>query len=242
MNSKKKRVFLESKWQRLVSINYVVDAKILEPYIPAGTELELFNNKCFVSLVAFRYDDTKLLRFKVPFHTQFEEINLRFYVRRKLPNRQWRSEVAFTKLFFPKPALSAVANSIYKENYETRRMRHTWKEDEKFLYTSYGLNKSHWHQFSIISEKDPIPIEFNSPAYFFSKHYWGTSQIDSKASTEYMIEHPEWFTYETVKADINFDFGLLFGDDFESLTNSKPDSVQMFDGSDVTIYRRSILC
>ena len=122
------KVFLKANWLRLASANYIVDPKVLEKHIPKGTQLEFHNDKCYVSLVAFYYTDTELLTVRVPFHHTFEEINLRFYVKREIETGIWRSEVAFTKLYFPKPALTLVAKYIYKENYETLKMKHHLKE------------------------------------------------------------------------------------------------------------------
>lgn len=242
MDSRRDRkVFLEAKWQRLLSANYVIDPEILTPHLPEGTEVELYNDKCYVSLVAFRYSDTKLLKVRVPFHGMFEEVNLRFYVKRKIEPNVWRSEVAFTKLFFPKRSLTMVAKRIYKENYETFKMRHCWHEDDEFLHTSYGLNKDTWHQIEVITEKSSLPVETDSAEDFFSKQYWGTARIDHKSSTIYEIEHPEWRSYKTVESKIKFDFGSVFGSEFDSLSNQKPESVHLFDGSNVIVYKKSIV-
>jgi len=178
---------------------------------------------------------------KVPFHDTFEEINLRFYVRRKLENNQWRSEVAFTRLFFPKRTLSIVAKRFYKENYETRKMLHHWQEKGSVLHTTYGLNKGNWHQCEVITDRNPQIIVPDTPEHFFSKHYWGTSQIDKRSCTVYEIEHPEWSTYKTIDTKISFDFEHVFGKEFDILNNIQPESVHLFDGSPVTVYKKTVL-
>ena len=73
--------FLEAQWRKLAMANYVVDKKILSPYLPHKTELDLWNDKCYVSLVGFMFLDTRIKGFRIPFHVDFEEVNLRFYVR-----------------------------------------------------------------------------------------------------------------------------------------------------------------
>lgn len=225
----------------MASANYEVDPYILRPYLPFGTELESFNGKHYVSLVAFRYCQTKLLNIKVPFHTMFEEINLRFYVKREVKPGVWRSEVAFTKLFFPKTALTLVAKHIYKENYETVKMRHEWREEGSNLITNYGLKNDRWHNFELLSDKEVTGVVSGSDDEFFSKHFWGTSQIDDKSSTLYKIEHPEWLVHPVKDSSITFDFGKVFGKDFAHLTNEEPNSVQLYDGSEVVVYRKAIL-
>ena len=235
------KVFLRSNWLRLASANYIIEPHLLDKYIPKGTVLEEHNGKHYVSLVAFRYSQTRLLNIQVPFHTNFEEINLRFYVKRKIAPHVWRSEVAFTKLFFPKTALTFVAKHIYKENYETKRMRHNWSENDRQLLTSYGLKKNRWHDFELMTEKESNVIDAHSSEAFFSKHYWGTSQINDNSCTIYKIEHPEWKVFRVNDWKINFDFNKVFGSEFKHLTDNKPESVYLYDGSEVVVHKKKII-
>jgi len=237
----KNKVFLRANWLRMASANYIVDPCLLEKYLPKGTVLESYNGQHYVSLVAFRYSQTRLLNIQIPFYSIFEEINLRFYVKREIAPGKWRSEVAFTKLFFPKNALTLVAKHIYKENYETRAMRHKWTENKEILFTSYGLKKDRWHNFDLKSAVKSEVIDVNSSAFFFSKHYWGTSHINEKSCTIYEIQHPEWSAYPIKEWDINFDFNTVFGSDFKQLTNRQPESVHLFDGSEVVVCKKKIL-
>jgi uncharacterized protein YqjF (DUF2071 family) len=235
------KVFLTANWRRLTSINFAIDPKVLHNHLPKGTELEAYNGEHYVSLVGFRYCDTRLRNVRIPGHTRFEEINLRFYVRRKLKNGQWRSEVAFTKLFFPKPALTFVAKRIYKENYETRKMRHKWVEDDAQLSVSYALRKDSWQSFEVLASRKTERINPENSAHFFSKHYWGTSRIGNGASTIYKIDHPEWNMHPVYSWNIDVDFATVFGPEFQELSTSKPESVQLFDGSEVVVRKRDIL-
>ena len=100
--------------------NYVVDPELLASYLPNRTEIDLWKGTCYVSLVGFMFLNTRLMGFKIPFHTHFEEVNLRFYVRHK-DGDQWKRGVVFIKEIVPRPALTFVANIVYKENYEKRR-------------------------------------------------------------------------------------------------------------------------
>lgn len=238
---RRKKVFLKANWERLISANYVVDPSALKKHLPVGTVLEPHQNMYFVSLVAFRYSRTRLYNVRVPFHSTFEEVNLRFYVKREITPGNWRSEVAFTKLFFPKKTLSFVANKIYKENYETLQMRHHWQDQESTMHTSYGLNKNGWNNLEVTSEKTSRLILPDSPEFFFTKHYWGTSQIDQRKCTVYDIEHPEWEAYNVQQALIDFDFGAVFGEEFKSLSNTTPESVHLIKGSEVTVNKKRIL-
>lgn len=235
------KVFLKSNWLRLTSANYVVNSSILEKHIPSGTELEFHKGKCYVSLVAFLYTETRLLNVRVPFHNTFEEINLRFYVKREVSPGVWRSEVAFTKLFFPKIALTLVAKYIYKENYETLAMRHFWKDEGEFISTNYGLYKKKWHNFEVKSTLKSYNIVKDSNEFFFSKQYWGTSQIDKNSCTIYEIKHPDWRVYKVNDWNISFDFESVFGEEFKCLMRLKPESVYVYDGSEVIVNKKKII-
>jgi uncharacterized protein YqjF (DUF2071 family) len=239
--SKQSKIFLKANWLRLASANYIIDPSILHEHLPKGTELESHNGKYFISLVAFRYCETRLLNLRIPFHQIFEEVNLRFYVKREISRGKWRSEVAFTKLYFPKRALTFVARTMYKENYETAKMKHFWQNNGTELLTSYGLKKNQWHNIKIISSIDTQTIDLNSNEHFFSKHFWGTSQVNSNSATVYKIEHPEWRTHRVLDYDISFDFEKVFGEEFKQLSFLQPDSVHLFDGSEIVVNRKSIV-
>ena len=128
--------FLKAEWRKLIMINYEVSPEILQKYVPKGTELDFFEGKCYVSVVGFMFLNTKLLGMKIPFHSNFEEVNLRFYVKREVDGEIKRG-VVFVKEIVPKPALTFVANTVYKENYETLPMKHSWNILEDSLTVDY---------------------------------------------------------------------------------------------------------
>jgi uncharacterized protein YqjF (DUF2071 family) len=126
--------------------NYAVEKKILQPYLPSKTEIDLWNDRCYVSLVGFLFLNTKIKGIKIPFHVNFEEVNLRFYVTYKNGN-EWRRGVVFIKEIVPKPALTFIANTIYKESYETMPMDHSWKLENNSLNIEYRWKKKAWNSF-----------------------------------------------------------------------------------------------
>jgi len=135
--------FLTAEWNDLAIINYEIYPKIVKNYIPIGTELDLWNNKCYISLIGFMFEDVKIVGLKIPFHTNFEEVNLRFYVKR-LENGIWKRGVVFIKEIVPKHAISIVANTLYKEHYQTLKMRNSRIENEnsKIFKYEWGKTKS----------------------------------------------------------------------------------------------------
>lgn len=79
----KKPVFLTAQWRKLIMANYLISPQILEKYLPPHTQLDSYNGKHYVSLIGFMFMDTRIKGFKIPFHINFEEVNLRFYVKYK---------------------------------------------------------------------------------------------------------------------------------------------------------------
>src|SRR5512141_1748910 len=100
--------FLTAEWNNLLMLNYAVDASLLEPFVPAGTELDAFDGKTYLSLVGFEFNRTRVLGFAVPFHQNFEEVNLRFYVRRGS-----KRGVVFIRELVPRYAVAAIARWVF---------------------------------------------------------------------------------------------------------------------------------
>ena len=76
-------MFLTAEWRALVVLNYVVEPTVLAPYLARGVELDLWEGEALISLVGFLFLETRLFGVGIPFHRNFEEVNLRFYVRRR---------------------------------------------------------------------------------------------------------------------------------------------------------------
>ena len=75
--------FLSAQWRQLAMLNYSVDPAMLAPFVPAGTELDSWGGTTYVSVVGFMFLKTRVLGLAIPFHCNFPEVNLRFYVRRR---------------------------------------------------------------------------------------------------------------------------------------------------------------
>lgn len=227
--------FLKAEWRKLAIANYEVDSSVLADYIPYGTELDLWNGKCYVSLVGFMFLNTRLLNLKIPFHINFEEVNLRFYVRR-LENNVWKRGVVFIKEIVPKPALTFVANSVYKENYETLPMRHSWSETDDERLVEYGWRKNYrWHTFKVRASKQASQIDPGSETEFITEHYWGYAKVSAARTNEYEVTHPRWNAYEVLDYSIDVDFGEVYGAEFSFLNGQSPVSVMLAEGSEITV-------
>jgi uncharacterized protein len=228
------KIFLEAEWRKLVIANYAVNQTLLKPFLPNKTEIDLWNNTCYISLVGFMFLNTKIKGIKIPFHTTFEEVNLRFYVRYH-DNSEWKRGVVFIKEIVPKPALTFVANTVYHENYETMPMRHVWEITNESINIKYQWRKKGWNSISISTEKTPIKIEKGSEEEFITEHYWGYTKITENKTSEYHVEHPIWNVYKTKDYHIDVDFEAVYGAAFNFLKAEKPKSVFLAEGSEIKV-------
>ncbi|MGF1638352.1 MAG: YqjF family protein [Cyclobacteriaceae bacterium] len=233
--------FLKAEWRKLAIANYIVEKDVLANYIPFGTELDLWKGKCFVSLVGFMFKNTKVLGIKIPFHVDFEEVNLRFYVKR-YDKGEWKRGVVFIKEIVPKWALTLVANTLYNENYETLPMSHTWHKDENERRVEYTWKKSGIeNSISMQSSLASYEIEPNSETEFIAEHYWGYAKVNDRKSIEYEVTHPIWRIYKVEKHEINVDFGVVYGKHFDFLNELQPHSVMLAEGSEITVENKKVI-
>ena len=227
------RKFLTAGWEDLIMANYEVEPSLLESRIPFGTVLDLHQGRCFISLVGFMFLDTRVKEFLVPFHINFEEVNLRFYVRRGV-NDEIRRGVVFVKEIVPRGTIAAVARRMYGEPYERWNMSN-FRDDEHVRYSweKRGLVNT----LSVARGKSLGVPEANSHGEFIIEHYWGYTKRGAKRSDEYKVEHPKWELFAADHPHIDVDFGKTYGGEFEFLTNKKPYSVLLAKGSEIAVYK-----
>ena len=213
--------------------NYEVAPELLEGFVPKGTELDFYEGKCFASLVGFKFLDTKVLGISVPFHSDFEEVNLRFYVKRQAKD-ELRRGVVFVKEIVPKVAITWVARTVYGEPYETWNMDHKEKGNELTYLWSKGSCENRLHVE--IGENKGVPDE-GSEGEFIIEHYWGYTTRGANRTDEYKVEHPKWELFDIDYAEIEVDFGKTYGAKFGFLSDTKPASILLAKGSDISVYK-----
>lgn len=227
--------FLTAEWNDLALINYEIDPKILENYVPKGTELDLWNGKCYLSLIGFMFENVKILGLKIPFHVNFEEVNLRFYVKR-FEDGNWKRGVVFIKEIVPKHAITIVANTLYKEHYETLKMRHSRTQTATSKSFQYDWKKNNkWNSITMQTNKSALPIGENSEAEFITEHYFGYTKYNEKTTIEYEVRHPRWQQLEVTHYEIDVNFENIYGKHFNFLQQLKPTSAFLALGSKITI-------
>src|SRR6188508_3046287 len=147
--------FLTAEWRDLAMLNFVADPQVLQPLVPAGTELDFHRGETYLSVVGFMFLDTRVLGAPIPFHRNFEEVNLRFYVRRQTPEG-WRRGVAFVRELVPRQAIALVARLFYNEPYSAFPMRHGIKREDDELAVEYRWRRAGaWERLAMHATGDP---------------------------------------------------------------------------------------
>ena len=228
--------FLKAQWKNLLMLNYEVDPEILKPYLPAYTVLDLWQGKALVSMVGFLFKETSVLGIKWPGHVNFEEVNLRFYVKH-FDGKEWKRGAVFISEIVPKSLIALIANNLYKEHYRALPMRHSitrcCKDHTDFLYE--WKIKGKWNKLGGIVSDTFTPIQAGSPEEFIFEHYWGYNTLGDKLTMEYQVEHISWRVAEVKDSIFEADIARLYGKNFEPFLSVKPYSAFFADGSDISV-------
>lgn len=215
--------------------NYAVEPALLAPLVPYGTELDFHEGKTYVSIVAFLFLHTRVLGVAIPFHCNFEEVNLRFYIRRREPDRVKRA-VCFVQEAVPRRAIAFLANALYNERYRTARMSHLIKSspDRTDVAFQWSVGEKH-HRISATVKGKPQPLIAGSLDEFIAEHYWGYTAQRDGSSIEYEVKHPSWLIQQVTQYQLDIDFASLYGQAFEETLSRPPQSVFLAEGSAVSI-------
>mgnify|MGYP006143686353 CR=1 FL=1 len=230
--------FLTAQWRWLAMLNYEVDPALLRPLVPAGTELDAWGGVTYASIVGFMFLDTRVLGIPIPFHRDFEELNLRFYVRRRGPEG-WRRGVVFIKEIVPRFAIAAVARVVYGENYVALPMRHRLDIATRtggtveYEWRSGGR----WCGVRAAVNGPAGPLAEGSEEEFITEHYWGYARQRDGGTVEYQVEHPRWNVWRAESASLDCDVAALYGPGFAECLSAPPRSALVADGSEIVVRK-----
>ena len=233
--------FLTAEWRYVAMLNYEIDPAMLQQYVPKGTELDSWDGKTFVSMVGFLFQNTRVLGLPVPFHQNFEEINLRFYVRRKGEDG-WRRGVVFIKEIVPHWAIALTARWLYGENYVALPTGNVICRSQEGAQNIESV-KYYWTfhkraQFiEIVTKGAPWDFVQGSQEEFIAQHYWGYSSQRNGGTVEYRVDHPPWRIWQAARARLDCDVENLYGPPFVKILAAKPTSAFLAEGSAITVYR-----
>ncbi len=232
----RERVFLTAEWRHLVMLNYEVDPLLLSQFVPAGTGLDCWRGKTFISLVGFRFLNTRVCGIPIPFHRNFDEVNLRFYVRRSV-NGEIRRGVVFIREIVPRWAIAAVARSFYNEKYVALPMSHKVILEDSGLHVEYSWRcGAEWNRISLHTVGDPqLPVP-GSEEEFITEHFWGYTTLADGGTAEYRVAHPSWQVWGGNNAKFEGDASELYSPKLAAVLSGRPSSSFLAEGSDVRVF------
>ena len=224
--------------------------------VPPGTELDAWEGRTLVSIVAFEFADVRVMNVSVPFHRDFEEMNLRFYVRREVADG-WRRGVVFVREVVPLPTVALLARVVYGEPYKALPMERGF-EDHSISPGSSGATRGrsattvryswrhekswHWVEATADTAQDPRVPEPGSVEEFLTDHAYGYG-IRRGQTIEYVVEHPTWRYWNALRARLDCraaTLSRLWGDGFASYLES-PCSAYLVEGSGVGVRRARVI-
>jgi len=221
-------------------LNYAVDPKIVAPLVPPGTEIDFENGETFLSVVGFLFLDTRLLGLPIPLHRDFEEVNLRFYVRKKSADT-WRRGVVFVRELVPRRAIALVARTFYGENYVAVPMKHQIDHVDPNVSVEYSWRRGRkWESLKMSASGEPQLIPAGSHIEFITEHYWGYTCFRGGCS-EYRVEHPRWKFWSAENFEFKADVAELYGKQFVEFLGVAPRSAFIADGSPIQVLLREQL-
>ncbi len=220
--------------------NYAVDPRLLAPLVPPGTEIDFEDGETFLSVVGFLFLDTRLLGLPIPLHRDFEEVNLRFYVRRKSADT-WRRGVVFIRELVPKHAIATIARTFYGEPYLAVPMKHEIEHVDLRVEVAYSWRRrSKWESLEMSASGEAQSIPAGSHAEFITEHYWGYTCFRGGCS-EYRVEHPRWKIWDAESFELRADVSSLYGEQFVETLNAPPRSAFIAEGSPIQVLLREQL-
>lgn len=236
----KRRAFLTAEWRYLVMLNYDVDPAVLHALVPRHTVLDLWQGRAIASMVGFRFLRTRLLGAPIPLHRNFEEVNLRFYVRHTTSSGDVRRGVVFVRELVPKAAIAMVARLAYNEPYWALPMRSTVPrapvEDPGHVSYQWRTGSRWQHLSALASGKAALPAP-TSEESFITEHFWGYTRQRNGATVEYEVEHPRWRVWKAAESSLDADVPRLYGSSFARALSVAPVSAFIAEGSPVTVFR-----
>jgi uncharacterized protein YqjF (DUF2071 family) len=231
--------FLKANWHYLVMLNYDITPELLTPFVPAGTTLDIWNGRAIVSVVGFRFLQTRVRGLAVPFHRNFDEINLRLYVRHTTPDGEERHGVTFIRELVPRRAIAAVARLMYNEPYRSVRMRSSTpaaivSQPGRLTY-EFQIG-GRWCTLAATATGEVSAPAADSEALFITEHRWGYTRQRDGGTVEYEVVHPRWRVWNATAPALDADIESLYGPQFAPALTAAPSSAYIAEGSEVAVY------
>ncbi len=228
--------FLTAVWSDLILLSYAVPDDVLLPYLAPGLELDRWDGSAWCSLVAFNFEQARVLGWSVPYPRSlcdFPEFNLRIYV-----TQHGQRGVVFVRELAPNPLVCGLAKLLYNEPYsavpitsrvtqigEVRRVRHDFVvQGKKQMVAVSALGEP------------KLPLEDSFETWVKEQEAGFNRQRFGGQTTGFRVWHPPWRVYPVREYTMDIDFAHLYGPQWGFLQERTPDSVVLAEGSQIKIY------
>lgn len=221
-------------------LNYRVSHDLLDPLLPRGTTLDLWQGTAFVSVVGFLFERIRVLGVPLLTHRCFEEVNLRFYVVRDVGGER-RHAVTFIRELVPRRLVATAARLTYNEPYRHVPMFHKLDvaDSRETKLASYEWRDGpRYATVRVDADGRGQPLEAGTFEDFLTHREWGYTRQRDGSTIEYRVDHPRWTIFPAVDAQCAGPaLAASFGDDFADVLHRGPDSAWLSDGSAVAVHR-----
>jgi uncharacterized protein len=230
--------FLTAQWHHLALLNFEITSELLEPFAPSGTIIDTYKGKAYLSVVGLLFENTRVKGVPIPFHRNFEEVNLRFYVRR-FNGEEWRRGVVFLKEIVASVAIATTARLAYNENYVVMEMGHRVEKlatDGRPSASYRWRFHERWNHLQVVGDGEPYVPATGSAEEFLTDHHWGYTCQRDGSCMEYRVDHPLWPVRNVRDYAFDCDIAGIYGGQFVAPLSAPPASAFLIEGSDVSVY------
>lgn len=200
--------------------------------IPAGVEPDRWDGRTHVSIVALHMQNVRLKGWAIPGFRAHPQVNFRTYVRVGGEAGVW-----FIRQLVPSRVIAAVGRLKYDEPFWPTPIRCRLVATPTEVRAEYGVGPAAlgWHVSASGARDAQLPAPDSAEYYFTARWFACRARRDGGLRT-FRVEHPPWAVREIRTVDYRFDFGSLYGAEWEFLNRAQPTSVVIATGSEVAVY------
>lgn len=227
---------LVAEWQNPLLFSWPVADAALDPWLPPGLELDRWEGSAYVSLVGLRFDNVRVFGVPAP-RRAYDEINLRFYVRRVAGDGDGRPGVVFVRQLVPHWLTALAARVMYGEPFETAPTGHEFSGCGAAGTVPFACVAYHWDEqgrrqrFWASSDEAPMIVAPGSLGEFLTSRYWGYNRKPASGVRTYYLTRPDWQVRQASRWGINCDFSEVCGGRLTDALRKAPASVLLATGS-----------
>lgn len=207
------------EWNKAIFLHWQVEFSELKKFVPEELEIDLFDGKPWISVVAFTMEKIRPKNLpSFPPISDFDEVNIRTYVK-----SNHKAGVYFLSMEGGKKISCKVARSISQLPYRFSRMKRT---EHRYESNNTEFNDKLDIQFAIgkaITEKTALETWLTERYALF--------QDTEKSINQFEIHHLEWPINEMDLKALEIDYPR-----FNQLIEGKPHSFQYSEGVKVIAW------